>query len=68
MTDYNNSCLHIYDQKGHFLKRLEYYRLKIPNALSVTSDGRLNMDGIVGYRRNKSNIVSEIHINVVLQT
>lgn len=41
VTDYNNSCLHILDQNGDFLKCLECHGLNKINALSLDSDGRL---------------------------
>uniref|UniRef100_K1Q3Q9 Tripartite motif-containing protein 2 n=1 Tax=Magallana gigas TaxID=29159 RepID=K1Q3Q9_MAGGI len=41
VTDYNNSCLHILDMTGHFLKCLECHRLNTINALSLDRDGKL---------------------------
>lgn len=41
VTDYNNSCLHILDQNGQFLKCLECHGLNKINALSLDKDGRL---------------------------
>lgn len=41
VTDYNNSCLHIIDQNGLFLKCLKCHGLKQTNALSLDNDGRL---------------------------
>lgn len=64
VTDYNNTCPHIYDKKGEFLKCWKCYRPNKTNALSTDSDLRLIMDGIVRYRKNKSDIVSEIHVNI----
>nr|XP_022293307.1 uncharacterized protein LOC111103949 isoform X1 [Crassostrea virginica] len=41
VADFNNDCLHILDQNGHFLRCLDTFGLENPNGLSVDSEGRL---------------------------
>ena len=41
IADFNDDCLHILDQNGHFLRCLDTFGLENPNGLSVDGEGRL---------------------------